>query len=373
MIGKTVSRYQIIEHLGAGGMGIIYKAIDTSLGRQVAVKFLPENFSEDQEALKRFKREARAASALNHPNICTIHDIGEHDGRPFIVMELLEGQPLNRFIDGKPLANETLLAIATQIADALHVAHSKGVVHRDIKSSNVFVTNERQTKVLDFGLAKVAPTPMQKEHPGDLPTIDASATNAGSVMGTISYMSPEQVLGQDLDSRSDLFSFGVVLYEMATGMLPFREETWTAIANAIINTTPLPVLVPNPTLPQQLVNTIEKALEKDRNLRYQTAADMKVDLARAKTDSETGFLPSRPKSSPAERRPKIAVLPFADLSPQKDQEYFCDGIAEELINRLSQLSGLRIASRTSGLRNREFGIWGIPGIAPGFQILNSNP
>jgi serine/threonine-protein kinase len=345
VIGKTVSRYNVFEQLGAGGMGVVYKALDTSLGRNVALKFLPEAVSRDQEALRRFKREARAASTLNHPNICTIHDIGEHEGVPFIVMELLEGQPLNRFISGKPVSSDLIFSIGAQIADALQAAHSKGIVHRDIKSSNIFVLNGGQTKILDFGLAKVTSVPIQHEG-ANLSTIADLLTGADRVAGTVAYMSPEQVLGQELDSRTDLFSFGVVLYEMATGALPFREKTWTAQANAVINKTAPSVLEANPNVPPQLVQLIAKAMAKDRQVRYQTAADIRADLSRLKLDIETGFLPAT-KLSPEQRRLKIAVLPFVDLSPQKDQEYFCDGIAEELINCLSQLSGIRIASRTS--------------------------
>jgi serine/threonine-protein kinase len=345
MIGTMVSRYRILERLGAGGMGVIYKAEDTSLGRKVALKFLPETISEDHEALRRFKREARAASALNHPNICTIHDIGEHQGRPFIVMELLEGEPLNALIGGKPLPNDAIFAIADQVADALQLAHSMGVVHRDIKPSNIFVAPGGQTKILDFGLAKLA-RPQQPDG-GGVRTLEAPITDAGRIPGTVSHMSPEQALGQELDSRTDLFSFGVVLYEMATGVLPFREPTWTATANAIINRNPPSVLEMNPNAPPLLASIIEKALMKDRNMRYQTAGDLKTDISRAKSDTDAGFVPSSPKPGLTERRPRVGVLPFVDSSAQKDQEYFCDGIAEELIDRLSQLSGIRIASRTS--------------------------
>ena len=345
VIGTMVSRYQILERLGAGGMGVVYKAADTSLGRKVALKFLPEKISEDPDALRRFKREARAASGLNHPNICTIHDIGEHQGRPFIVMELLEGRPLNELIAGKPLPNDAIFAIAGQIADALQLAHSMGVVHRDIKSSNIFVAAGGQTKILDFGLAKLSPV----QQPGsvDTPTLEATLTDAGHIAGTLFYMSPEQALGQELDSRTDLFSLGVVLYEMTAGVLPFREPTWTATANAIINQNPPYILDSNPNASPLLMNIIEKAMKKDRHLRYQTAADIKADIAGGKLDTGVGFIPSSSRPASGERSPKVGVLPFADLSAQKDQEYFCDGIAEELIDRLSQLSGIRIASRTS--------------------------
>jgi serine/threonine protein kinase len=273
--GKHVLRYQVQDRLGAGGMGVVFKALDTSLGRHVALKFLPENIAGDAEALRRFEREARTASALNHPNICTIHDISDYQGRPFIVMELLEGQPLSRRIAGMPLPVDQLLAIAAQIAAALQALHSRDVVHRDIKPWNIFVADDGHTKILDFGLAKSAPYP-------DGPTLGGGCTTtAGSIAGTISYMSPEQVQGRELDPRSDLFSFGVVLYEMATGRLPFLESTWMATAAAIINAMPAPVLAANPAAPRPVVEIIEKALEKDPNSRYQRAADMKADLTRS--------------------------------------------------------------------------------------------
>jgi serine/threonine protein kinase len=267
---KSALRYQILEELGAGGMGIIYKAIDRSLGRHVALKFLPENLALDDGALKRFKHEARIASSLNHPNICTIHDIDQHDGRPFIVMELLEGQPLNRKIAGKRLPIDELFAIAAQVLDGLQALHARGLIHRDIKSSNIFVGRDGRTKILDFGLATVAG--------GSNTSTIASLTAIGNFAGTIAYMSPEQALGLELDARSDLFSFGVTLYEMATGKLPFIESAWTATANAIIHKRAPAVGVANPAVSQKLAAVIEKLLEKDLSRRYQAAADVKADL-----------------------------------------------------------------------------------------------
>ena len=250
------------------------------------MKFLPENIAGDPEALRRFKREAQTASALNHPNICTIHDIGDNGGRPFIVMELLEGQPLSRRISGNPLPHRELIAIALQVTSALQALHSKGIVHRDIKSSNIFVSIDGHTKILDFGLAKTNPQTPPDPPDADAPTLGDSRTAIGSIAGTISYMSPEQLLGQALDTRSDLFSFGIVLYEMAIGKLPFNEPTWTATANAIINTTPASVLAANPSVPQHLVAIIDKALQKDPVRRYQTAADLRADLSGSQTGWE---------------------------------------------------------------------------------------
>jgi serine/threonine protein kinase/Tfp pilus assembly protein PilF len=339
-------------------MGVIYKANDMSLGRNVALKFLPENFAQDQEALKRFHREARAASALNHPNICTIHDIGEDEGRPFIVMELLEGSPLSSYIGEKPLPNDQLISIASQVADALSAAHARGIVHRDIKSSNIFLTHDNQAKILDFGLAKMARAPIQQGFAAgpDVATTPDDVTAGASIVGTICYMSPEQVLGQELEARTDLFSFGIVLYEMATGRLPFVENTWIAVANAIINKKPPSIQESNSGVSRRLLSTIAKAMEKDRNLRYQTAAEIKAALTLARSETETGFLPSRSRSGEGQRGPRIAVLPFSDLSAERDQEYFCDGIAEELTNRLARLAGIRVASRTSAFSMKGKGL-----------------
>ncbi|HEY3176738.1 MAG TPA: protein kinase [Candidatus Polarisedimenticolia bacterium] len=363
MVGRSVSHYTVTRQIGSGGMGVVYEAEDTRLGRRVALKFLPQEMQQDAQSLERFQREARAASALNHPNICTVYAIEQHERQHFIVMELLEGQTLAQMIGRQPFEMGQLLETAIQIADALESAHAKGIVHRDIKPANILVNTRGQVKVLDFGLAKIEAA----HRPGGgaagdsrLDTVGGrdELTVRGTTIGTVSYMSPEQARGQLTDARTDLFSLGTVLYQMATGTLPFQGDTSAVVFEAILNRDPAPVIQSNAAMPPEFGRILDKTLEKDRNMRYQTATDLKTDLIRLKRDLDSG---RRPAAGPGDARGaaakqperSIAVLYFENLSGVKEDEYFRDGITEDIITELSKIRGLNIFSRPTVLAYRD--------------------
>ncbi|MEO8586959.1 MAG: serine/threonine-protein kinase, partial [Acidobacteriota bacterium] len=361
LIGKSVAHYSIVRRLGSGGMGVVYEAEDARLGRRVALKFLPPELAQDVASLERFQREARAASALNHPGICTVFAIEEHERQHFIVMECLEGQTLAQMMTARPpFELESLLAIGIQIADALESAHARGIVHRDVKPANVFVNARGQVKILDFGLARIEGPRRGNDGAGStLETLGArnDLTTPGTAMGTVAYMSPEQARGQLADGRTDLFSLGTVLYEMATGALPFPGETSAVVFDAILNRDPLPAAQVNSALPPELGRILDKALEKDRNLRYQTATDLKTDLTRLRRDLDSGRKRAAEKSdsrgSTRQVVKSIAVLYFENLSGVKEDEYFRDGITEDIITELSKIKGLNIFSRPTVLAYRD--------------------
>jgi serine/threonine protein kinase len=361
LVGQTITHYKVTRKLGSGGMGVVYEAEDSRLGRRVALKFLPDAMAQDSQLIERFQREARAASALNHPNICTIHAIEQLGNRNFLVMELLEGQTLSQLMTRQPFVMDKLLPIGIQIADALESAHAKGIVHRDIKPANLFLTDRGQVKVLDFGLAKIEQTeiPESGSTPSKMDTmIGADLTSPGSAMGTVSYMSPEQTRGQLVDARTDLFSLGTVLYQMAGGMLPFRGETSAMVFDAILNREPAPVLELNPLLPPDFGRILSKLLEKDRTLRCQSATELKTDLTRLKRDLESGSkraaeLTDTKSTLTKSNTKSVAVLYFENLSGVREDEYLRDGITEDIITELSKIRGLNTFSRPTVLAFRD--------------------
>ncbi|HXH27811.1 MAG TPA: protein kinase [Candidatus Polarisedimenticolia bacterium] len=365
-VGSTVSHYRILRKLGSGGMGVVYEAEDSQLGRRVAVKFLTEEMEHDPSVLERFQREARAASSLNHPGICTVHSIEEHERRHFIVMELLEGQTLAQRMGHHPFEIGELVDLAIQIADALESAHSKGIVHRDLKPVNLMINPRGQLKILDFGLAKIgapAGAADRDGSPSQVATMLKAGplTMTGTVLGTVYYMSPEQARGQLTDARTDLFTLGAVLYQMATGQLPFPGDTQPVVFEAILNRSPRPLSEANPKMPAELGRILDKALEKDRNLRYQTATELKTDLLRLKRDLDSGqrkktALSDSKGSAERSAEKSIAVLYFENLSGVKEDEYLRDGITEDIITELSKIRGMKIFSRPTVLVYRDIAV-----------------